>query len=158
MTTSFPKRRRTWNRALGLVLVACALAACNRQGPELPTAVDANPKPKQQDANGVGTVEVAPDTAFVGSAIDDRGDLVTPRHDFAVDSTVYVSVPTKGYRMGSRMEVFWFHEDGKSRKDEAKKVAGPFTAFEFKPSDAGKYNVEVDVNNRPIALVEFEVK
>ena len=144
-------------RILSFVLLACALAACNRQGLEQPTAIDTNPAP-QENPNGVGTVEVAPNTAFVGSAIDDRGDLVTPQHDFAVDSTVYVSIPTKGRKIGDRMEVFWFHEDGRSRKDEHKKIAGPFTAFEFQPTEVGKYNVEVDVNNRPIALVEFEVK
>lgn len=144
-------------RILSLVLLACALSACNRQGLEQPTAIDTDPAPRE-DSNGIGTVEVAPNTAFVGSAIDDLGDLVTPQHDFSVDSTVYVSVPTKGRKIGDRMEVFWFHEDGLSRKDEHKKIAGQFTAFEFQPTEVGKYNVEVDVNNRPIALVEFEVK
>ncbi len=157
MTPSFPIRQRTWKHAAGLVLLACSLAACNRQGPEPPTAIDTNPAPKQ-DPNGVSTVDVAPDTAFVGSVIDAGGDLVTPQYDFGVGSTVYVSVPTKGHNLGDRLEVFWFHEDGLPRKDEHRKIDGPFTAFEFRPSEAGKYNVEVDVNNRPIALVEFEVK
>ncbi|MDI1252294.1 hypothetical protein [Thermomonas sp.] len=150
-------RHRTRNRTLSLILLACALVACNRQAPELPTAVDKTPTPKE-DPNGIGTVEVAPDAAFVGPAIDDRGDLVTRQYDFATGTTVYVSVPTKGRKIGDRMEVFWFHQDGRLRKDEHKKIAGPFTAFEFQPSEAGKYNVEVDVNNQPIALVEFEVK
>lgn len=157
MTPSFQIRHRTRKHTAGLLLLACALAACNRQGPEQPSAIDPNPSAKE-NPNGVSTVEVAPDTAFVGSAIDDRGDLVTPQHDFATGSTVYVSVPTKGRKIGDRMEVFWFHEDGLSRKDEHKKIAGAFTAFEFQPSEVGKYNVEVDVNSRPIALVEFEVK
>ncbi len=150
-------RHHPWKRTLGVVLLAGALVACNRQGPEQPTAIDSNPA-SNEDPNGIGTVEVLPNTAFIGSAIDDRGDLVTPQHSFATGSTVYVSVPSKGRKMGDRMEVFWFHEDGRSRKDEDKKIAGPFTAFEFQPSEAGKYNVEVDVNNRPIALVEFEVR
>ncbi len=144
-------------RTLSLALLSCALAGCNRQGPEAPAAIDAHPAQKD-DPSGFGTVEVKPNVAFVGSAIDDRGDLVKQQHDFAVGATVYVSVPTKGRRMGSQMEVFWFHEDGKSRKDEHKKIAGPFTAFDFEAKDAGKYNVEVDLNSRPIALVEFEVK
>lgn len=156
MTTIRRSRTLTWKGSLSIVLLACALAACNRQGPEQPTAID--PSPAQENPNGIGTVEVQPNVAFVGSAVDDHGDLVTPQHDFATGSTVYVSVPTKGRALGSRIEVFWFHDDGRSRKDEAKKIAGPFTAFEFQPSEAGKYNVEVDVNNRPIALVEFEVK
>lgn len=153
MTTMHPSRYRI----LSLVLLACALVACNRQGPEQPTAIDANQASKD-DPNGIGTVEVQPNVAFVGSAIDDRGDLVTPQTTFETGATVFVSIPSKGRALGSRMEVFWFHDDGKSRKDEHKKIAGPFTAFEFQPSEPGKYNVEVDVNNRPIALVEFEVK
>ena len=155
--TSHHNRNRTLMRTLSLVLMACALVACNRQGPEQPTAIDNSAAPTE-NPNGIGTVEVQPNTAFVGSAIDDRGDLVTPQLSFIAGSTVYVSVPTKGRNIGERMEVFWFHEDGKSRKDEDKRIAGPFTAFEFQPTEVGKYNVEVDVNNRPIALVEFEVK
>ena len=158
MTPTLPIRHHTsWKHTLGLVLLAGALVACNRQGLEQPATVDTNPA-AQENPNGIGTVEVANDAAFIGSAIDDRGDLVTPQFTFAIDSTVYVSVPSKGRKLGDRMEVFWFHEDGRSRKEEQKDIAGPFTAFEFKPTEAGAYNVEVGVNNRPIALVEFEVK
>ena len=157
MTPTLLLRHHAWKRTLGLVMLAGVLAACNRQGPDVPTAIDTNPAPKE-NPNGIGTVEVANDAAFIGSAIDDRGDLVTPQLEFTTGATVYVSVPSKGRKMGDQMEVFWFHDDGQSRKDETKKIEGPFTAFEFKPSEAGKYNVEVDVNNRPIALVEFEVK
>lgn len=147
----------TSHRTVTALLLACALAACDRQGPEQPTAVDQSPVP-EEDANGVGTVEVAPDAAFIGSEVDGRGGLVTPQIEFATGATVYVSVPTKGHRVGDRMDVFWFHDDGKSRKDEHKEIAGPFTAFNFKPTEAGKYNVEIDVNNQPIALVEFQVQ
>ena len=144
-------------RLLAASALLLSLAACNRQGPELPTAVDPS-NSAADNSNGVDTVVVAPDAAFVGSAVDEQGDLATPQHDFAVGEKVYVSVPSKGRRLGDGLEVFWFHQDGKSRKDEMKKISGPFTAFEFEPSEAGKYNVEVDVGNRPIALVEFEVK
>lgn len=157
MTPTLKISHRTWKHTVGLVLLAGTLVACNRQGPEQPTAIDATTAPEEK-TNGIGTVEVANDAAFIGSAIDDRGDLVTPQIEFTTGSTVYVSVPSKGRKIGDRMEVFWFHEDGTSRKDESKNITGPFTAFEFAPSEAGKYNVEVDVNNRPIALVEFEVK
>ena len=144
-------------RILAASALLLSLAACNRQGPELPAAVDST-KNAADNANGVDTVVVSPTAAFVGSALDENGDIATPQRDFAVADTVYVSVPSKGRRLGDRLEVFWFHQDGRSRKDEIKNIAGPFTAFEFQPSEVGKYNVEVDVNNRPIALVEFEVK
>ncbi|MEO5629192.1 MAG: hypothetical protein ABIQ62_05415 [Thermomonas sp.] len=147
----------TIHRALTVLLLACALTACNRQGPELPTAVQSE-NGRADDGSGIDTVVVSSDGAFVGSSIDERGEILALQHDFAPDATVYVSAPSKGRRLGDRVEVFWFHQDGLSRKDEAKKITGPFTAFEFQPTETGKYNVEVDVNNRPIALVEFEVK
>jgi len=157
MTPTLLIHHHTWKRTLGLILLTGALVACNRQGLEQPTAIDTNAA-RQENPNGIGTVEVANNVAFVGSAIDDRGDLVTPQYDFTTGATVYVSVPTQGRKLGDRMEAFWFHDDGRSRKEEAKPINGPFTAFEFEPTEAGKYNVEVAVNNRPIALVEFEVK
>jgi hypothetical protein len=71
---------------------------------------------------------------------------------------VYISVPTKfGRKQGERLEVFWFNQ-GKSQKEDTKNIQGPFTVFEFAPTDAGAYNVEVDANGRPVALVQFEVK
>ena len=137
------------------LLVACSLAACNRQGPELPNAVDAQ---SQQDHDGVDTVTVDPNAAFVGAEVDAAGEIVKPQREFKAGDTVFISVPSKGRQLGSQLEIFWFHDDGRSRKDEAKRIEGPFTVFEFKPEDAGKYNTEVDANGRPIALVEFEVK
>ena len=60
--------------------------------------------------------------------------------------------------IGDKLDIFWFHDDGRSRMDDKKPIEGPFTVFEFAPTDAGLYHVEVDANGRPIALVEFEVK
>jgi hypothetical protein len=54
--------------------------------------------------------------------------------------------------------VFWFHDDGKSRKDERKAIQGAFTVFELQAADPGTYNTEVDVDGRPVALVEFVVR
>ena len=109
----------TPTRILGSVLLALALAACNRQGPDAPE----------------------------------------PAREFQSGQKVYISVPTKyGRKIGDKLDIFWFHDDGRSRKDDKKPIEGPFTVFEFAPTDAGLYHVEVDANGRPIALVEFEVK
>lgn len=144
-------------RMLASLSLSLALVACNRQGPEIPTPVEGG---AAQDAgdDGIQTVVVDPNAAFVGAAVDAAGDLVTRQNQFNTGDTVFVSVPSKGRRLGSRVEVFWFHDDGKSRKDESKTISGPFTVFEFQPSEPGRYNVEVDVNTRPIALVEFLVR
>lgn len=140
--------------ALGCVL----LAGCNRRGPEIPKEVQASSE--QRDAgDGIESVVVNPEAAHAGSAIDQAGDLVERADQFAVGQSIYVSVPTKfGLRDGQTLEIFWFHDDGRSRKDETRKIEGPFTAFEFVAQDAGKYNVEVAASGRPIALVQFEVR
>lgn len=142
-----------------LLLAAVALAACNRQGPQLPTGqgktADAD---ASQREGGIDTVTVDPNAAFVGAAVDANGEIAEPAREFKVGQTVYVSVPSKGRKLGSEVEVFWFHQDRRSRKDERKPISGPFTVFEFQPTETGQYNTEVDVNGRPIALVQFEVK
>ena len=145
-------------RITGSTLLLLALVACNRQGPDAPKPVDDN-KAAQDQGNGVQSVMVSPDAAKVGSEANEAGDIVTEARAFEVGQKVYISVPNKfGRKLGDKLEIFWFHDDGRSRRDETKQIAGPFTVFEFSPTDAGRYNVEVDANGRPIALVQFEVK
>ena len=145
-------------RIAGSALLLLALVACNRQGPEAPKPVDDN-KEVQDQSDGVQSVMVSPDAAKVGSEVDGAGDIATEVRAFEAGQKVFISVPTKfGRKPGERLEIFWFHDDGRSRRDEAKQIAGPFTLFEFTPTDAGQYNVEIAANSRPIALVQFEVK
>lgn len=145
-------------RIAGSALLLLALVACNRQGPEVPKAVDDN-KDAQVRGDGIESVVVSPDAAKVGSEVDGAGDIANEVRAFEAGQKVYISVPTKfGRKVGDKLEIFWFHDDNRSRRDEQKRIAGPFTVFEFAPSDVGNYNVEVDANGRPIALVQFEVK
>lgn len=145
-------------RLLATALTLLLVAGCNRQGPEVPRAVDDN-KSVDDYGDGIQSVVVDPNAAKVGSAVDDSGAITTPAQEFAVDQTIYISVPTRyGRKVGDRLEVFWFHDDGRSRKDDRKVAAGPYTVFEMIASDPGPYNVEVDANGRPIALVQFTVK
>lgn len=144
-------------RIAGSILLLLALVACNRQGPETPKAVDDNREVREND--GVESVMVSPDAAKVGGEVDANGDIATEVRAFEVGQKVYISVPTKlGRKIGDKLEIFWFHDDGRSRRDETRQIANAFTVFEFTPADAGAYNVEVDANGRPIALVQFEVK
>lgn len=148
----------TTMRLLATALTLLLVAGCNRQGPEVPRAVDDN-KSVEEYGEGVQPVVVDPNAAKVGAAVDDRGEISTPAQEFEVGQTVYISVPTKyGRKVGDRLEIFWFHDDGLSRKDELKPIAGPNTVFELIAKDTGSYNVEVDANGRPIALVQFTVK
>ena len=139
-------------------LLLLALAACNRQGPDVPKQVDDN-KELQERGDGIESEVVSPDAAEVGSEEDEAGEIDTETGAFEVGQKVYISVPAKfGRKIGDKLEIFWFHDDGRSRRDEAKQIAGPFTAFEFTPTDAGPYNVEIAANGQPIALAQFEVK
>ena len=145
-------------RIAGPALLLVAVAACNRQGPEVPKQVDDNKEFRDQ-GDGVESVMVSPDAAKVGSEANEAGDIVSESRAFELGQKVYISAPTKfGRKIGDKLEIFWFHDDGRSRRDETKQIAGPFTVFEFTPDDAGPYNVEIAANGRPIALVQFEVK
>lgn len=145
-------------RIAGPALLLLAVAGCNRQGPEVPKQVDDN-KEFRDTGDGIQSVVVSPDAAKVGSEANEAGDIVTEARVFEVGQKVHISVPTKfGRKIGDKLEIFWFHDDGRSRRDETKQIAGPFTLFEFSPTDPGPYNVEVAANGRPIALAQFEVK
>ena len=145
-------------RVLATALALAMAAGCNRQGPEAPRTVDDN-KAADESGDGVQSVVVNPNAAKVGAAVDDRGAIATPATEFKAGDTIYISVPTQyGRKVGDRLDVFWFHDDGRSRKDDRKPITGPFTVFELIAKDAGPYNVEVDANGRPIALVQFTIK
>lgn len=145
-------------RVLATALVLLMAAGCNRQGPDVPRGVDDN-QSLDDNVDGVQSVVVNPNAAKVGSAVDEQGAISTPAQEFAAGQTIYISVPTQyGRKVGDRLEIFWFHDDGRSRKDEQKVIAGPYTVFELIAKDAGLYNVEVDANGRPIALVQFTIK
>lgn len=145
-------------RVLATALVLLMAAGCNRQGPEVPRGVDDN-KVVEDHGEGVQSVVVNPNAAKVGSAVDGQGAISTPANEFAPGQTIYISVPTQfGRKLGDHLEVFWFHEDGRSRKDDKKTIAGPYTTFELIAKDAGPYNVEVDAGGQPIALVQFTIK
>lgn len=145
-------------RIAGSALLLLALVACNRQGPDVPKAVDDN-KDVQDQSEGIQSVMVSPDAAKVGSEVDPAGEIVAEVREFQPGQKVHISVPTKfGRKLGDKLEIFWFHDDGRSRREEQKSIAGPFTVFEFTPEDVGAYNVEVAANGNPIALVQFAVK
>ena len=145
-------------RIAGSTLLLLALVACNRQGADVPKAVDDN-KDVQDQSEGIQSVMVSPDAAKVGSEVDPAGEIVAEVREFQPGQKVHISVPTKfGRKLGDKLEIFWFHDDGRSRKDDTKNIEGEVTLFEFIAHDAGPYNVEVAANGRPIALVQFTVK
>jgi hypothetical protein len=143
-------------RLFAIGLLVCLLAACNRQGPELPAAVD-------DDNNGANRAAQDPyvvtaDAAKTGAAVDEQGAIAEAKSVFAPNETVFLSMESKGRRLGARVTVYWFYADGTSRKEETKQLSGPYVYFEYQPTETGQFRAEVDVNDRPIGLIDFEVK
>ena len=143
-------------RVLATALVLLMAAGCNRDGLQLPDAVDEKDDRADQAANDPYMVSAT--AAKTGSAVDENGDISEPKTTFAPNDTVFLSMDAKGRRMGDRVRVYWFNEDGKSRKEDEKVLEGPFVYFEYQPTESGKFHAEVDVNERPIGLVDFDVK
>lgn len=147
------------NKTLRVLATAAALlmvAGCNRDGLQLPGAVEEEARDAAGAANDPFLVSGT--AGKTGAAIDQNGEITEPKTVFATNDTVYLSMDAKGRRAGDRVRVYWFHQDGLARKEEEKPIKGPFVAFDFAPSEAGRYSVEIDVNERPIGLVDFEVK
>ena len=144
-------------RVLATSLAVLLVAGCNRDGLQLPKAVGEG---NQGEAGGqpADPYLVSGTAGKVGAAIDDQGDIMEPKVVFSPNETVYLSMDAKGRRPGDRVRVYWFHQDGISRREEEKQVEGPFVAFDYAPTETGKFNVEIDVNEKPIGLVDFEVK
>lgn len=143
-------------RVLATALVLLMVAGCNRDGLQLPGAVEEKDDQANREANDPYMVSAT--AAKIGAAVDESGDISEPRTTFAPNDTVFLSMDAKGRRMGDRVKVYWFHEDGKSRREDEKVLDGPFVYFEYQPTESGKFHAEVDVNERPIGLVDFEVK
>lgn len=147
----------TMRRLSVLSLMLCALAACNRDDLQLPGAVADNAD-DAANRDAADPYIVSGTVGKTGAAIDEHGNINDPKTVFAPNEKVYVSMDAKGRRRGDRVQVYWFHADGVSRKEEEKKIEGPFVAFDFVPAETGKYSIEIDVNERPIGLTDFEVK
>ena len=142
-------------RFLAAGLMVSLLASCNRDSLQLPEKVE---EAKDDGREASDAFVVSATAAKIGAAVDDQGAISEPQTSFAIGDTVFLSMEAKGRRLGDRVRVFWFHEDGKSRKEEEKTLTGPYVHFEYQPEETGVFHTEVDVNDNPIGLVDFEVK
>lgn len=146
-------------RFLCLLLAAVALTACNRQGPQVPKLRDDNTSCAAAPRRWRGVGRRQPECGQGRRAeVDGNGDITNLAARIQERTNrVHLGAHQLGRKQGERLEVFWFNQ-GKSQKEDTKNIQGPFTVFEFAPTDTGAYNVEVDANGRPVALVQFEVK
>lgn len=159
-----------------LLALALTLSACKRDEPA-PVATDdaaaaaeeadlaagqpATP-PVEPPADAIIPVTVAANAFPIGSALGADGQATAPKAGYAIGDTIHASLPGGKYPNGAIARIYWtYAKDGISHKEEEKKVSSGPVSFEFSKADGmkpGKYNVEIDVNDRPVGIVDVEVK
>lgn len=160
-----------------LVSAALVLSGCGREGDEdLPP-----PQPRQSEAARADAdktraaphtpeppaprvaqepVSVAANAIVLGRKAGDRVEPVNPPL-FGLDDTVVAAAPLPNAADGAPTQVYWTYQDGTAHKQESRPVENGGVSYTFSKADgmkAGKYNVEIDLADRPIGLVEFEVR
>lgn len=159
---------------LALAALVLALSACKKDEPA-PVATDAGTgteealppgqpptPPVEPPADAVIPVTVSANAFAVGSAQGPDGAAISPKASYTMNDTVYASLPGGKYPNGAIARIYWTSaKDGNSHKEEEKTIASGPTSFEFSQADGmkpGTYNVEIDVNDRPVGIVDVVVK
>lgn len=153
--------------------LALGLAACSKSAPEATTAANnadgavAETKttvslPATPPADAIMPVEIKTDAIAVGSALGPNQAATTTKPVYSPSDTIYVSMPTKGQPPGANAHVYWTAaKTGLSVKEEDRKVSGDYINFQISKADGlkpGNYNVEIDVNDKPVGIVDFKVQ
>jgi hypothetical protein len=104
----------------------------------------------------VGAIEL-------GTGLGPDGRVSSPTTIFSPTDTIYVSVLTEGQPAGTTLSARWTYEDGQVVSEGRETLASARAATEFhiaKPDGwpAGRYRVEIGVNDKPGGTREFEVR
>ena len=156
-----------------VLLVALALMGCRKETPE-PVAdqvsvadetelAPGQPSalPVEPPAHAVLPVTVPANAFPVGSVLGADGMAMTPKATYSVNDTLYASLPAGKFPRGANARIYWtFAKDGMSHKEEEKEIGTGPVNFEFSQADGlkvGEYNVQIDVNDRPVGIVDVVV-
>lgn len=118
--------------------------------------------PMEPPADAVLPVTVAANAFPVGSAAGADGAATAAKPAYSVNDTLYASLPAGKFPAGGTARVYWtYAKDGTSHKEEEKKIGSGPVLFQFSKADglqAGEYNVQIDVNDRPVGIVDMIVQ
>ena len=143
---------------LGTVTMAVSISACKNDA-----AVDeANPQASAVATPAHAAIPAA-DEVTVGKAVGPDGAVTTAVDTYSPGDTVHASIPTITYAAGSDVAVYWTFQDGRSLMEEHKHIqAGEkYVSFNLSHPNGlplGKYTVRLDVDNKPVEVVDFSVK
>ncbi|GAB6194998.1 hypothetical protein [Lysobacter xanthus] len=160
--------KRMWVLPLlvGLALAGCGSADEETVAPKVPArgtaAKDGAFSDPRRDPLGAVPVTVSANALAVGNQLGSDGNVVARASSFAIGDTVHVAFPTAGRQPGAPVTVFWTYQDGRTHHEERGALQStPFAHYEFdrqKGMQPGKYNVEVQIANRPIGISDFVVQ
>lgn len=148
-------RLRSFARLSGVLLIL-ALPACSKSSGTSSTA-------DHQDSNAPGaSLQVS--HIELGRSVDADKRVTDATKEFTPKETVYASVVTNGAASDAEVKARWTYQDGQVVEETTQHISptGP-AATEFhvsKPDGwpAGKYKVEIYVNQQLAGAEEFEVK
>lgn len=106
---------------------------------------------------------VRADALKVGPSLGPDGAAVPASAPFGMADTVHVSFPTRGLVPSAPVIVYWTYQDGRTHHIERSTLpaSGEQAVYRFAQAQGmkpGQYNVEVQVNNRPIGISDFVVR
>lgn len=160
---------------LALALALAVLAGCSRdEAPKdaaPPVAQPAAPvvdplaePPPAPDAGEV-PVEVRADAIAAGHVLGANGAVsqAKPGAVYALGDTIHASMPVRGQKPGADVTVYWTFEDGNTVKEETRPLpaGAQYVNFSFSRADGmkpGDWNVQIDVDFKPVGIVDFKVK
>lgn len=105
----------------------------------------------------------ATDEVMVGKAVGPDGAVTTAVAMYSPGDTVHASIPTSTYAAGSDVAVYWNFQDGSSVMEEHRPIQPGERYVTFNLSNPnglrpGKYTVRMDVDKKPVEVVDFFVK
>ena len=152
--------------SVAVLALALLISGCSEQAAPAPAAAAPDPAPVAQpvvEAPPVQSTEptvVAADAVTIGSALGPDQAAISPKPAYAVSDTVHASASAGG-RAGGVARAYWTYQDGTSHKEEEKPVTGDVVSFDFSQADgmqAGAYNVQIDIDDVPVGIADFQVQ
>lgn len=126
-------------------------------------AVDTAPQPTASAPKApevVMPVEVSNEAITLGTSANGSQVLKAARSSFRLTDTVHAGI-SGGHPPGTKARIYWTNQKtGLSDKEETKDVADDGAVFTFDKASGmkpGRYSVQVDVGDKPVGIVDFEV-
>lgn len=139
-----------------------ALSACKK---EAPVVVTPAPEPVVlQPAVAPTPAAVIVTAVNLGTAVGADQRVTTASTTFGTKDVIYAAIDTQNAAKDVFLNAKWTYQDGQVVHEEGTQISPEgnattnFKLASSNPWPAGKYKVEVSLNNTPVQTVDFEIK